>query len=76
MLFLVSGGVYLWGVWSIVAMVVLFYLGRFSLVYLEFWEKYSSAKTVHQLDKSTLQNLKKERSMISDLIRINEFRRV
>lgn len=64
-LFLVSVGVYLWGIWSILAMVVLFYLGRFSLVYLEFWEKYSAAKAVHQLDKSTREELRKERASLS-----------
>ncbi len=75
-LFLVSVGVYWWGWWSIVALVALFYLGRFSLVYLEFWEKFDAAKAVYQLDKSTLEELKKERKMISDLIRENVITRV
>jgi 1-acyl-sn-glycerol-3-phosphate acyltransferase len=65
-LFLVSVGTYLWGWWSILALILLFYLGRFSLVYLEFWKKYNAAKAVHQLDKSTLEKLKKERISLSE----------
>ncbi len=75
-IFLISVGTYFWGWWSILVLVALFYLGRFSLVYLEFWEKYTAAKAVHQLEKSTVDDLKKERSMISDLTRKNETRRV
>lgn len=67
-LFLVSVGVYMWGWWSILALLILFCLGRFSLVYLEFWEKYNAAKAVHQLDKTTLHELKNDRAAISDLV--------
>ena len=65
-LFLVSVGIYLWGWWSILALIVLFYLGRFSLVYLEFWEKYNSAKATYELDNSSLEELKNERGYITE----------
>ena len=66
-LFLISVGIYWWGWWSILALIFLFYLGRFSLVYLEFWEKYNAAKAVHQLDKSTLEKIKVERSSLTKM---------
>lgn len=66
-LFLVSVGVYLWGWWSILALVLLFYLGRFSLIYLEFWEKYNAAKVVHQLEKSKVEELRRERKELSEM---------
>lgn len=69
-LFLVSVGIYLWGWWSILVLLVLFYLGRFSLVYLELWEKYSAAKAVHRLDKSTLEKLKNERASLSEMTKV------
>ena len=66
-LFLVSVGIYLWGWWSILALIFLFYLGRFSLVYLEFWEKYNAAKAVKNLDKTTLEELRRERESLTKM---------
>jgi glycerol-3-phosphate O-acyltransferase/dihydroxyacetone phosphate acyltransferase len=68
MLFLVSGGFYLWGWWSILALLSLFYLGRFSLVYLEFWNKYRDAKAVNKLDELVLKEINNDREIIVKMI--------
>lgn len=64
--FLVTIGVGLWGWWSILVLIGLFYLGRFSLVYLELWDKWRAAKAVRKLNEDEIAALKKERGMISE----------
>ena len=66
--FLVTIGVGLWGWWSILVLIGLFYLGRFSLIYLELWKKWKAAKAIRNLNKNEIEELKKERAIISDRV--------
>ncbi len=66
--FLVSVGVAFWGWWAILVLIGLFYLGRFSLVYLEIYEKWKAAKASRKLNSNEIEALKKERKLISDRV--------
>lgn len=54
-----------WSWWAGVIFLGLFFMGRFSLVYDEFREKYRAAKAAKQTDDSTFKKLKDERNEIS-----------
>ena len=69
--FLVSVGVMLWGWWSILILVGLFYLGRFSLIYLELWEKWKAGRAVSKISSEEKLALEKEREVIT--LKVDEF---
>lgn len=59
-----------WSWWIIPIYIGIYYLGKFSLVYDEFREKWRKAKYASQLEKSTLAKLNGERVVISS--KVNE----
>lgn len=61
------GGIFM-GWWIIAILVAIYYLGKFALVYDEFWEKYAAAKKGSQLDLSLKNELTEERKIISQSV--------
>ena len=56
--------------WLGIAIVLLvFFLGRFALIYQDHYQMWSAARRVGQLDADELQNLKKQRAAIVDLVK-------
>ena len=67
-LLILTVGVFFWGWWAVLFLLGAFYLGKFALAYLEFWQKYKKAKTVQKVDASILEKLKIERKKFEKLI--------
>lgn len=61
---LIVGGYFI-GWWILLVLLGMYYLGKFSLAYLEFYEKWKRAKVVGKVEQELLEKLKKEREVIS-----------
>jgi len=58
-----------WNWWVILIFIGVFYLGRYSLIYFEFWGKYSSARKFQNLNESTRNDLSDKRNGVSKIVK-------